>query len=258
MNFQKGFEELLNGILTDYRNQFPDVDTAQGSMVFIKSACLASALWGVYQYQDHIARQIFPDSATTENLEHHAWLRGVTRTVGETDSALLARLLDVIRHPPAGGNKYDYVRWAMSIDDVAAAYCFPLAQGDGTVDVIILANKATTGSEIPSGTLINTVKAYIDSVRPVTHSQLRVLAPTPAAINVSMTVAGTGVNTALIANEITALLNNMEPGENLYKVQLTAIAVQFGAMNATVSAPVGDVFPGVGAMLRPGVISVGT
>ncbi len=34
-------------------------------------------------------------------------------TDAETDAALLDRLLDVIRRPPAGGNKYDYRRWAL-------------------------------------------------------------------------------------------------------------------------------------------------
>ena len=41
-------------------------------------------------YQIPIANAII----TTENLEHHAWLRGLTRTADETDGALLARLLD--------------------------------------------------------------------------------------------------------------------------------------------------------------------
>ncbi|MCE5274871.1 MAG: baseplate J/gp47 family protein [Deltaproteobacteria bacterium] len=150
MSFQKDFDELLDAILTDYRNQFPGIDISQGSLVFIKSACLASALWGLYKHQEWVARQIFPDTADTVNLEHHAWVRGLARTYLETDAALLTRLLAVIRRPPAGGNKYDYEQWALSIDNVAAAWCFPIAQGLGTVDVVILANEANTGSEIPS------------------------------------------------------------------------------------------------------------
>lgn len=150
MNFQKDFDELLNEILTDYRNQFPQADTSQGSLIFIRSACLASALWGLYRYQEWISQQIFPDTADTEALEHHAWVRGLTRTYNEADSALLARLLDYIRRPPAGGNKYDYIKWALEIDNVASAYCFPLAQGLGTVDVVILANKTNTGTQVPS------------------------------------------------------------------------------------------------------------
>lgn len=150
MSFQKDFDELLDAILTDYRNQFPQADTSKGSLIFIKSACLASALWGLYQYQGYIADQIFPDTADTAQLEHHAWVRGLTRKAGETDAELLARLLEYIRRPPAGGNKYDYEKWALKVEGVKAAYCVPLAQGLGTVDVLIIANKETTGSEIPS------------------------------------------------------------------------------------------------------------
>lgn len=250
------FDSLLNAILTDYINQFPGVDTSKGSMVYIKSAALASALWGIYQHQRFIADQIFPDTATTANLEHHAWLRGLSRKVGETDAELLVRLLEIIRRPPAGGNKYDYERWAMEIDNVAAAYCYPLAQGDGTVDVVILANAATTGSEIPSVNLRNEVLAYINDVRPVTHSQVRVLAPTIDATNVTMTVTGSGLNVALIASEISALLNSMHPNQTLYRAQLTGIAIQAGAVNCVITAPAADVVPASNHMIRAGVINV--
>ena len=149
-NFLEDFNTILDGILTDYRNQLPGADTSQGSLIFIKSACLASALWGLYHYQEYISRQIFADSSDTINLEHHAWVRGLSRTYGETDAALLARLLEYIRRPPAGGNRYDYIKWATAVDNVHRAWCYPLSQGLGTVDVVILANETTTGSEIPS------------------------------------------------------------------------------------------------------------
>lgn len=148
--FQKEFDTLFAAILTDWQNQFPDADLSRGSLIYIKSACLASALWGLYKYQDWIARQIFPDTADTAYLEHHAWVRSISRNVGETDSAYLARLLDHIRRPPAGGNQYDYIKWALAVDGVAKAYCVPLGQGLGTVDVIVLADAVITGSEIPS------------------------------------------------------------------------------------------------------------
>jgi uncharacterized phage protein gp47/JayE len=150
MNLSREFDALLAAMLTDWQNQNPDADLSRGSLIYMKSACLASALWGIYKYQDWIARQIFPDTADTAQLEHHAWTRAITRLSGEADAALLARILDDIRRPPAGGNQYDYIKWALAIDGVARAYCVPLAQGLGTVDVIILADAAVTGSEIPS------------------------------------------------------------------------------------------------------------
>lgn len=158
MEFQKNFDELLSGILTDYRNQFPEADLSKGSLIFIKSACLTSALWGLYKYQDWISKQIFPDTADVDKMEHHAWVRGITRTAGETDEEYLARLLEYIRRPPAGGNKYDYIKWAKEVDYVTSAWCVPLGQGLGTVDVIITADEDYTGSEVPSShALTNTV-----------------------------------------------------------------------------------------------------
>jgi hypothetical protein len=91
-------------------------------------------------------------------MEHHAWVRGITRTAGETDEEYLARLLEYIRRPPAGGNKYDYIKWAKEVDYVTSAWCVPLGQGLGTVDVIITADEDYTASEVPSShALTNTV-----------------------------------------------------------------------------------------------------
>ena len=256
MGFQKDFDELLNNITTDYKNQLPDADTSQGSLIFIKSACIASALWGLYKYQDWISKQIFPDTADTEALEHHAWVRGLTRTYGETDTAYLARLLDHIRRPPAGGNKYDYVKWALEIDNVAAAYCFPLAQGLGTVDIVIVANEATTGSEVPTQALKDEVKAYIDDVRPVTASIIRVLGPTIINQDVSMTVTGINLNKTQIASDVEAYMKTLIPGQTLYKSKLIQIAMDNNADNVTVTTPTADVTAQNYEMIRPGVIDV--
>lgn len=256
MGFQKDFDELLNSILTDYKNQFPEADTSQGSLIFIKSACIASALWGLYKYQDWISKQIFPDTADTEALEHHAWVRGLTRTYGEADAAYLARLLDYIRRPPAGGNQYDYVKWALEIDNVAAAWCFPLAQGLGTVDVVIAANEAATGSEIPTQTLIDEVKAHIDDVRPVTASIVRVLGPAILNQDISMTVTGSNINKTQIASDIEAYIKTLIPGQTLYISKLIQIAMDNNADNAAVTAPAQDVTAESYEMIRPGVINV--
>lgn len=329
MPFQKSFDDLLDQILTDFRNQYPEVDTSQGSLIFMRSACLASALWGLYHYQAYISRQIFPDTADATNLEHHAWVQGITRTYGETDAALLARLLDDIRRPPAGGNKHDYIKWALAVDNVAAAYCFPLAQGLGTVDVVIVANSTTTGAEMPSSyadksgsvtatglkklidsaanytdpagpvrigdlvtnntltgqakvtaidsatqlsldtdiftatgqtytikSLTQQIKGYIDDRRPVTASIVRVLAPTITPQAVTMSVTGSGVDKTRIAQDITAYLQTLTPGESLYRSRLSAIAIAAGAVNAVVSVPAADVTPGSYELLRPGTITV--
>lgn len=255
MAFEKSFDEILNGILVDFRNIFPGVDVSQGSLAYMKAAAYASALWGLYKYQEWISRQAFPDTAETEALEHHAWVRGIPRTANESDADYLARLLDYIRRPPAGGNKYDYEKWAKEVDDVSGAYAFPLAQGGESVDVVIVANKTTTGSEIPTQALLDEVAAYVADVRPVGARFVRVLAPTIISQDVTMTGVGSTMSAA-VAADIEAYLSGFEPGQELYMPQLLSIATDNGAANPAVTVPAATVTPASNEMLRPGVISV--
>lgn len=255
---QKTYDELLDGILTDWRNQFPEADTSQGSLIFLQSACQASALWGIYRALDHVAQQIFPDTSDAANLEHHAWIRGVTRRVGETDSELLARLLDQIRRPPAGGNKYDYVKWALEVANVARAWCFPIPQGPGSVDVVITA-AASTGSEIPTQELLDAVKAHIDELRPVGAQVMRILPPVIVEQDVTITVTGL-VTPEAVSAQVNALLADMEPGATLYRSQLFAAAIRAGATNAVITTPAADVPASISGgayeMFRAGTIMV--
>lgn len=253
--YQKDFDEILGGILTDFRNIFPTVDVSQGSLAYMKAAGYASALWGLYRYQEWISRQAFPDTADTEALEHHGWVRGVSRTADENDAAYLARLLSYIRRPPAGGNQYDYQRWAKEIDGVAEAYVFPLAQGGESVDVVILANAVATGSEIPDQELLDAVFAYIETVRPVGARFVRVLAPTVVLQAVTLTGVGPALAVA-VAADIVAYLAGFSPGKELYIPQLTAIAIANGAANPVVTLPAATVTPSAVQMLRAGVINV--
>jgi len=255
MAHEKSFDDILADILTDFRNIFPSVDVGQGSLAYMKAAGYASALWGLYRYQEWISRQIFPDTCDSEALEHHCWVRSISRTSGETDAAFLARLLAHIRQPPAGGNQYDYEQWALSIDDVAAAYCFPLAQGAESVDVVILANVDTTGSEIPGQELLDAVAAYIEEVRPVGARFVRVLAPTVVEQDVSMTGVGSAF-AAVVQDDIEAYLSGFGPGQELYVPQLAAIAIANGAANPVVTLPVSTVTPLGAQVLRAGEIDV--
>jgi uncharacterized phage protein gp47/JayE len=257
MAFQREFDELLNAILTDWRNQFPEADTSQGSLVFLRSACLASALWGLYHHQEWISRQIFPDTADTAMLEHHAWRKGLTRLPDETDEQLLSRLLAVLRNPPAGGNRFDYEMWAREIADVAQAWCLPLRRGPGTVDIVILADIAT-GSEIPAQGLLDAVLANVEAKRPVGMAAVDpvvVLAPTVVTQAVTMGVSGE-VDTAQLTADITAYLNQLIPGQSLYRAQLIGLAVQSGAVDVDLTVPAATVAVQLTELIRAGVISV--
>lgn len=257
--FDRSFDELLNGLLTDYRNQVDQagdpIDTSKGSLAFIKSACTASALWGLYAAQGYIGDQIFPDTASRVNLERHAYVRGVSPKAGESDSELLARLLDYIRRPPAGGNRYDYVKWAMAVPGVASAFCFPEANGPGTVDVVIAADPAS-GSIVPDADLIEAVRSAIDLVRPVTGWGFRVLATQVLLVDITIQALGDAADRAQTAADVTAYMNTLVSGQPLYLVQLANIAIINGADDAIVLAPAVNVLPVDYQTIRPGVISV--
>lgn len=250
------YDELLNTILTDYVNQFPGVDISKGSLVYVKSAAHASALWGLYRHQEYISNQMFPDTSDTASLEHHAYVRGLARKPGESDADLLSRLLDYIRRPPAGGNKYDYIKWSLEVAGVKSAYCFPLANGLGTVDVVIAADPVLTGSVIPDADLLAEVKAYIDDVRSVTAWGVRILAPEILTVNVSVTAIGAGANRPQTVADITAYLNTFQPGQVLYLAQLVNLAIVNGADNAITTAPAYTITPVNYQMIRPGAVYV--
>jgi uncharacterized phage protein gp47/JayE len=252
MAFQKTFDELLNGLLTDYRNQFPEADLSQGSLLFIKSACYASALWGLYQHQEYVARQIFPDTADTARLEQHAWTRGLSRNAGETDAALLARLLDYIRRPPAGGNRYDYVKWALEVSGVAAAHCIPTGQGPGTVDLIIMGD----GWATPSDALLAAVYAHVTDLHPAASLLTRVLPPELVPVDVTITLNAPGVNPTVVTQNITDYLTSLGLGQSLFRSQLISLALGASAGDVTVTLPAANVTATEYQKIMPGTIHV--
>lgn len=334
----KTYSDILQEILTDYANQIPGADVSAGSDIYVKATALASAVWGLYQNQQWLARQIFPDSADATELERHAALRGLSRkpaskasgtvtftgtngtvvnsvlslktaegvyfttTSGgtiasgtlsvsaqaadggasgnipaatsltvqdppagldsaavtaaaftggadsETDTALLTRLLDVLRQPPAGGTANDYKTWALEVTSVEAAYVYPLRGGLGSVTVIPLV-AGSGASRIPSQGLIDEVKAHIDLLRPVTVKTLQVIAPTEksqavtAAIKPAAGYTFTQVQPWVEA-ALTAYMDTLEPLEVLYKSKLERVISDVeGIDDRSVTVPSANVTP---------------
>ncbi|HCG3094392.1 TPA: baseplate J/gp47 family protein [Klebsiella pneumoniae] len=181
-------------------------------------------------------------------------------TDAESDSELLARLLDIIRRPPAGGNKYDYRRWAMAVDGVTAAYVYPLRRGLGTVDVVI-----TSAGGAPSAEILAAVQEYIDDQRPVTAKDFLVLAPTFKTVDIDVRISVSGVTFAeVVANIIAALtdyISRLAPGEAFIKSHAEMIVSQVtGVVDRNMVAPAGNVLPTVDESvvewIRSGTIEV--
>lgn len=101
----------------------------------------------------------------------------------ESDGALLARLLDAYRNPPAGGRASDYRQWAQAVESVLSAYVYcPSSsalegrRGMGVADVAIL-KSGTGASRIPSSTVQQAVLDHIEERRPCTTKDIAVLLP---------------------------------------------------------------------------------
>lgn len=326
------FEDVRAAILRDVQNLLPGADTGSDSDFYVRASSVASAVEGLYQHQQWIVRQIFPDTADTEMLELHAGLRGITRraagaatgtitftgvngssipvgtqahtaggtlyattatgaiasgsttvasqalvsgSVGnqaattaltltsppsgidgsaqiavmtggadaESDAGLLARLLDLLRTPPAGGNQFDYRRWALEVTGVDSAFVFPHRRLIGAVDVCI-----TAADGAPSAQLISDVQAYIDARRPAACKNVLVFAPTLVNVNVTVAVSLSGTDLPTATARIQSALQDhfayILPGDTVYKSRIEALISDLdGILDRSVSAPSANVVP---------------
>lgn len=119
----------------------------------------------------------------------------------ETDSELLNRLLFKLRNPVTSGNVNHYIEWASSVSGVGSVYVKPLWNGAGTVKVIIVNNKNDKASD----ELINTVKTYIDSVRPI-GADVTVTTPDYTEITVKANIAVSDGYTDTVKDVLTRAL----------------------------------------------------
>ncbi|MCO6518646.1 baseplate J/gp47 family protein [Snodgrassella sp.] len=140
----------------------------------------------------------------------------------ESDTSLLNRLLDLLRRPPAGGNKYDYRAWALSVDGVTSAYVYPLRRGLGTVDIVI-----TSNNNLPSDEIVGKVQAYVDSVRPVTAKNSFVIKPDVTRVDIKVKVRLSDGNleraTADIRQALQEHFSALKPGDSVIASQLEAV-----------------------------------
>lgn len=146
----------------------------------------------------------------------------VGATNAESDSSLLERLLNKIRRPAAGGNKYDYKDWALEVDGVEQAYVYPLRRGLGTVDIAITADNG-----VPSDDTVRRAQEYIDQERPITAKESKVVKPdvTKVNFNIQVKISGVALNDikTAIRNALTDYFNSLIPGDDLIVSQCEAV-----------------------------------
>lgn len=186
-------------------------------------------------------------------------------TVGGEDQesveSLLARLLDIIQRPPAGGADYDYKRWAKEVPGVADALVLPRRRGSGTVDIVITASHG-----VPSDEVIAACQAHIEDQCSVI-ADIAVYAPAERFVDCSAQVEladGYTLADVQVAAQsaYAALLNNLKPQEPLKRSQIEAMVSNLaGVVDRIVLSPVGNIPASdqtnqIG-WVRPGVITLG-
>ncbi|MFY1933564.1 baseplate J/gp47 family protein [Achromobacter xylosoxidans] len=199
--------------------------------------------------------------AAPVGLEASASLQSMRGGVDqEADSELLARLLELIRRPPAGGNRHDYRRWAMEVEGVTEAFAYPLRRGLGTIDVAIV-----SGDGLPSQDTIARVQAHIDDVRPVTARGFLVVAPTlrPIDLVIYAALRGASLDTASAAIEyaVATQFAHIAPGMAWIRSQAEALVSNVpGVVDRKIAAPSANVYPVIDASviewLRLGAVTV--
>ncbi|PKN07489.1 MAG: phage tail protein [Deltaproteobacteria bacterium HGW-Deltaproteobacteria-8] len=177
-------------------------------------------------------------------------------TVAETDAGLLARLLDVLQNPPAGGNKADWRRWAMDVDGVTAAYVFPLRRGIGTVDVCV-----TSGGGLPSAEILEAARLHLDEERPTAVRNFAVFGPEllPVPVHALVRLSGLTLEQAqpLVEAALNAYFATLEPGDLVYLSRIeTAISGVSGVVDRQVTAPAANVGITATQWARLGVVTL--
>lgn len=165
----------------------------------------------------------------------------------ESDESLRSRILSFIQNRPQGGSAADYVQWALEVDGVTRAWCYPLENGIGTVAVRFVCDGLD--DIIPTAEMVRKVQDYIDKVRPVT-ADLTVSAPLTMPVNI--TISGLYPDDETVRASIESELKDLftregEPGVRLYVSHIRqAISLANGESDHTLVSPTADVVPATG------------
>lgn len=144
----------------------------------------------------------------------------------ESDDHLRARVLDRIRKPPMGGDADDYVAWAQATPTLGAAitrvWPAPNEMGPGSLTLRFMMDEYRVAfGGFPQGADLDTVRAYVDTKRPVTVRDFYVLAPLPHYLSIAISNLSpdtSGMRAAIIASLESMVKDRAAPGQTIYRV----------------------------------------
>lgn len=96
------YQKIKDDILRDIVNLEPDAAVGPDSDYAVRASGEAAAIEGLYQHQQWLFKQIFPDSADDDNLIRHAAEHGVHRKGANTSSSFATLTGSIGAAIPAG------------------------------------------------------------------------------------------------------------------------------------------------------------
>lgn len=196
-------------------------------------------------------------------------LAGGTDT--ETDDQLRVRLLLRLANPPMGGDSQDYVSWALEVPGVTRAWASPNELGIGTITLRFMMDvlRESQGG-FPSQDDVNTVAAFINTVRPVTVKDFFVVAPIPFPISFTINnldpdnqstfsniIASVSSMLAAKAAPAFALDGAAQPAQTIYAAWISDAVLQAASVVSFDLVASDFVMPNAGSMAVLGTITRG-
>ncbi|KAA6172702.1 baseplate J/gp47 family protein [Pseudomonas veronii] len=179
----------------------------------------------------------------------------------ESPESLLARLLDVIQSPPAGGNLADFKRWAKEVDGVADVLVIPKRRSGNSIDLVLTGSTGSPSAEVIARCLdhVTSVCSVFADVWAYPPAERRVNSSALVELAAGYTLAGVQASAQAGYN---ALLGALKPSETLKRSHIeTMIGNLAGVVDRALTAPAGNVLasddPSLIGWIRPGTIILG-
>lgn len=147
------YENIKSGILRDIVNQQPDAEVGEDSDYAVRASGEAAAIEGLYQHQQWLFKQIFPDSADDDNLIRHANEKDINRKDANAASGF-ATLSGSVGAPIPAGTEGKTITGIAFVTTASA-----VTDGSGTAVIAISASVAGVSGNLPVNTVLTLTSA---------------------------------------------------------------------------------------------------
>ncbi len=273
MEISKTTDEIYNDLLVAHLNKS---GKNAGLLIQIVYTAVAAIAWGIYEKLRWVARQIFPDTSSAEWVEKHAVWRGLTIT-GKTTDEILESISVFEVYPQAGGNYGDWVRWIEGYqyihdegeptewtETVTAVYPKENARGGGTINIVILTDRTTAGSEeVATTEILSALGTFIDSKRllGIWDYELYSAAHLDTSVAIQIEASNYDYVSDALETALPVYMKSIAPGDSMRLTSCESTALLLGATDANVTSPAANVAtdngPDTYERIWPDMITVG-